>query len=411
MSTLKKYKTVNVFDAATKRISYIFDNFEKIYLSFSAGKDSTVMLHLVMDEARRRNRKIGLLLVDLEAQYKMTMDHAMECIKTYKDYTEVYWVSLPIALRNAVSNFDPKWTCFDPEKQDDWVRNPPEIAITDPNYFPFFRQGMEFEEFVPEFGEWYSEGKTCACFVGIRTDESLNRFRTLASKSKITHGNQQYTTLVTDNVYNVYPIYDWAVSDIWLYHHLNPTRQYNIIYDYMYKAGLTPSQMRICQPYGDDQRRGLWLYHILEPLTWYKVVARVNGVNSGAMYVQENGNIMGYNKITKPEGHTWKSFCELLLGSLPENTRVHYMKRFKSFMKGWEGRGYIGGIPDEAPVVLENKHWAPSWRRLCKVLLRSDYFCKGLGLTQPRSEAYGEYLKMKGRHPDQKKGKKNGSDE
>ena len=33
--------------------------------------------------------------------------------------------------------------------------------------------------------------------------------------------------------------------------------------------------------------------------------------------------------------------------------------------------------------------------RLCKVLLRNDYWCKGLGLTQPKSEAYGKYLQLK----------------
>ena len=38
----------NVYDASLERIEWTFDNFEKIYLSFSAGKDSTVMLHLTM---------------------------------------------------------------------------------------------------------------------------------------------------------------------------------------------------------------------------------------------------------------------------------------------------------------------------------------------------------------------------
>ena len=53
----------------------------------------------------------------------------------------------------------------------------------------------------------------------------------------------------------------------------------------MHKAGLTIHQQRICQPYGDDQRRGLWLFHLIEPITWAKVVARVNGANSGALYI------------------------------------------------------------------------------------------------------------------------------
>jgi predicted phosphoadenosine phosphosulfate sulfurtransferase len=395
MSILKKYNKINVLDASQERINFVFDNFEKIYLSFSAGKDSTVMLHLVMAEAKRRNRKIGILLVDLEAQYRLTMQHAENCVEMYKDNIELFWVSLPLSLRNAVSNYQPQWLAWDPDKKQDWVRYPPKQAIIAENIFPFFQSGMEFEEFVPLFGEWYAQDKTCACFVGIRTDESLNRFRTIALKTKIKFKEKNYTTQVTENVYNVYPIYDWSVSDLWKYHYLNPDLPYNKIYEQMHKAGLAPSQMRICQPYGDDQRRGLWLYHILEPATWYKVVARVNGVNSGALYIQEAGNMTGYSKINKPNGHTWKSFCNLLLSSLPKNTQEHYIVKFKVFLKWWKVRGYTDGIPDEAPIVLETKRIAPSWRRLCKVLLRNDYWCKGLAFTQPKSAAYGRYLELK----------------
>lgn len=395
MSTLKKYLSQNVLEAAQKRIEFTFDNFPKIYISFSAGKDSTVMLHLVAQEARKRKRKIGLLIVDLEAQYQLTIKHALEQIEEYKDVLEVNWVCLPISLRNAVSNFEPKWTCWDESCKEFWVREMPDIAIKDINHYPFFQPGMEFEEFVPLFGEYYAQGEICACFVGIRTDESLNRFRTIASSKKVCFQDKRFTTKVTENVYNVYPIYDWAVSDIWVYHAKNPELKYNTIYDYMYRAGLSPSQMRICQPYGDDQRRGLWLYHILEPKTWYKVVSRVNGVNSGALYIQETGNVTGYNKISKPPSHTWKSYCNLLLATLPENTRNHYLERFKTFVKWWMKRGYPNGLPDEVPLVLENKHWAPSYRRLCKVLLRNDYWCKGLAFTQPKSTAYGKFLELK----------------
>jgi predicted phosphoadenosine phosphosulfate sulfurtransferase len=54
MSTLKQYRKQNVLDAAIDRINYTFDNFEKVYISFSGGKDSTVMMHLVMDQAIKR---------------------------------------------------------------------------------------------------------------------------------------------------------------------------------------------------------------------------------------------------------------------------------------------------------------------------------------------------------------------
>ena len=265
----------NVYQEAVERVKFTFDNFEKVYLSFSAGKDSTVMLHLVAQEAIKRNQKFGLLIVDLEGQYKLTIEHIYNCIEMYKEHIELYWVCLPLNLRNAVSVYEPFWTCWDKDFKNEWIRELPLNAISDESYFSFFRKGMEFEEFVPEFGEWYSQGKTTACLVGIRTDESLNRFRTIASKTKTVFKKKQYTTLVTENVFNVYPIYDWTTEDIWIYHAKNPSKNYNRLYELMHKAGLSISQQRICQPYGDDQRRGLWLFHLIEPETWCKVVARV----------------------------------------------------------------------------------------------------------------------------------------
>ena len=391
MSTLKKYKEQNVLDAARERIAYAFDVFERIYVSFSGGKDSSVMLHLVMQEAIKRDRIVGVLIVDLEAQYSATIEHIHEMIAMYKSHMDLHWVCVPLKLRNAVTNYEPQWMAWQPEKKDIWVRDIPKEATTS---YEWYVPGMEFEEFIVVWGEWYAQDKPTGGFIGIRADESLNRFRTIAVWDKKMHGGKRYTTNISGELYNVYPIYDWRTEDIWRFHAKYPDLPHNRIYDLMHKAGVPISQQRLCQPYGDDQRKGLWLYHILEPQTWFKLIARVNGANTGALYVQENGNVMGYNKINKPDGHTWKSFTNLLLQSLPKPTRDHYIKRFRSFIKGWQGRGYAE-IPDEAPKTLEDKHWAPSWRRMCKVLLRNDWWCKGLGPTQPKSEAYGKFLEIK----------------
>lgn len=390
----KRYLTKNVYDAATERIAWTFDNFEKIYLSFSGGKDSTVMLHMVMSEAIKRKRKIGLLFIDLEGQYKLTIDHIQDCYDLYADHVIPYWVCLPIHLRNAVSVYETHWKCWDKNAVKSWIRDMPKSCISDYEHFPFFHDGMEFEEFAPEFGRWFAGGENCACFVGIRADESLNRYRTISSKTKQMFDNANFTTLVCDSVYNVYPIYDWKTSDIWVYHAKNKKLPYNRLYDLMHLAGLTISQMRICQPYGDDQRRGLWLFHLIEPETWGRVVARVNGANSGALYVNESGNVTGYRKIAKPDGHTWQSFANLLINSMPPKTKVHYQNKVSVFVKWWKDRGYEEGIPDEADYKLEAEKKVPSWRRVCKSLLRNDYWCKGLSFTQHRSEAYTKYLQL-----------------
>lgn len=390
----KRYLSINTHDAALDRIAWSFDAFEKLYISFSGGKDSTVMLHLVMAEAIKRNKKVGVLFVDLEGQYKLTIDHVRNCYELYQDYIEPFWVCLPIHLRNAVSVYEPHWICWDESAKSQWIRQPEKTSITALDYFPFFYPGMEFEEFVPMFGEWYSGGKETACFVGIRSDESLNRYRTISSKNKITKEEKNYTTKVTENVFNVYPVYDWKCADLWIYHNKNKELPYNKLYDLMHLAGLTINQMRICQPYGDDQRRGLWLFHLIEPETWAKVVARVNGANGGALYVNESGNINGYRKISKPENHTWKSFANLLINSMPPKTKNHYRNKISVFVKWWLDRGYPEGIPDEGDYKLEADRKIPSWRRVCKSLLRNDYWGKGMSFTQTKSDAYNKYLAL-----------------
>lgn len=390
----KVYNNKTVLEASRERISKVFDSFDKIYISFSGGKDSSVMSHLVLAEAKKRNRKVGFLIIDLEAQYNDTISHIEHMIEIYKDNIDLHWICAELLLRNAVSNYEPRWICWDESKKDVWVRNKPELA-NDLSQYDFYQPKMEFEEFMVLFGEWYSKGLNTAAFIGIRADESLHRYRAITSrKDGLMFNNWKWSTKVSSKLYNIYPIYDWRTEDIWVFHGKYKDLPHNKVYDKMMMAGVKISQQRLCQPYGDDQRRGLWLYHILEPMTWYKLISRVNGVNSGALYVQENGNVSGYNKISKPENHTWESFCNLLLSTMPKKTSDHYRERFVKFIKGWQDRGYLV-IPDEAPEDLESKCWVPSWRRMCKVMLRNDYWCKGLGQTQPLSDAYQKFKEIK----------------
>lgn len=397
-SALKLPLGIDVLTAARQRIATVFDHFPKVYVSFSGGKDSTVMLHLVMDEAIKRGRKVGLLFIDLEAQYKLTIQHVQNCYDLYKDHIDPHWVSLPLHLRNAVSQYESHWVCWDKTRESDWIRRPPSIAVTDQKAYPFFHHAMEFEEFIADFGDVYGQGELTACFVGIRSDESLNRFRTLRMK-KTRFREYKWTTWMGRQVFNAYPIIDWATEDIWTYHG-KTGKPYNRLYDLMHKAGLTLHQQRICQPYGDDQRKGLWLYHLIEPETWGRVVARVNGANFGAQHSKDTGNILGVGKITCPPGHTWESFANMLLDTMPPVTADHFRDKIAVFLRWWAVKGpeyganYEAGIPDEVDRKIEAERKAPSWRRICKVLLRNDYWCKGLSFSQTKSEAYEKYKKL-----------------
>lgn len=394
---MKKYINKSVYAAAKERIEKTFDLFEKVYVSFSGGKDSTVMLHMVMAEAEKRCRTVGVLIIDLEAQYKDTIDHIKRCISRYEKNIDLHWFCGELLLRNAVSNFEPKWCCWDSAKEVDWVREKPLMA-SDLRQYDFYHPKMEFEEFMVLFGQWYARGESTAAFIGIRADESLHRYRAIvADKDGITKMGYKWTTKVSSELYNIYPLYDWKTEDIWVFLGKNSELSSNNIYSKMSMAGVPISQQRLCQPYGDDQKKGLWLYQILEPDTWSRLINRVSGVNSGALYINEKGSITGYHYIEKPDSMTWKEYAIFLLGTMPKITRENYVKRFKKFIVGWKKRGY-DVIPDEAPHNLETKQWVPSWRRMCRSILRNDYYCKGLGQTQPLSEAYQKFKSIQAKN-------------
>lgn len=392
----KKYLEKNVYEAAIERLEYIFDNFEKIYFSVSLGKDSSVMMHMALEVAKRKNKlPINVLFIDLEGQYQFTIKHAEEML--LRDDVNAWWVCLPFNLRNAVSMHQPFWRCWDENDKEKWIREMPthDCVVSDYEYFPFFYPGMEFEEFIVKFATWFAGNDKTACGVGIRCDESLNRFRTIASEKKTRYNDKAWTTRIneTPEIYNFYPIYDWRTEDVWTAVGTNQW-SYNRIYDFMYMAGLSIHEARICQPYGDDQRRGLDLFHRCEPETWFKVVNRVSGANFGAIYARSA--LLGFRKMQKPPGHTWKSYTEFLLNTLPKYEKEWYQAKFDHFFKWFEKHEGIKkeDVPDEADPKLEAGKKAPSWRRLARAIITNDKICKSLSFSQTKGQ-WDKYLYFK----------------
>lgn len=423
---MKKYLDINVYEATQNRLKYVFENFENIYVSFSGGKDSGLLLNLVLDYKRRHNitKKIGVFHQDFEAQYQATSDFVESMYLNNLDDIEPYWVCIPQGSRCAVSNYQMYWYPWDDLKEKEWVRPMPEhpFIINLKNHtFDFYKYKMAQEDFYAEFGLWYArqrQGNTI-CLLGIRADESLNRFRAYASDRKTTFGKGKWTTKMGDKFYHGYPLYDWTTKDVWIAN-AKFDFEYNKIYDLFYKAGLSIHQMRVASPYHESAKESLNLYRVLDPQVWVKVVARVQGANFGAIY--GNTKVLGSKRFTLPEGHTWRSYVKFLLATLPDEVRENYITKFKTSIRFWWKKG--GVVNDEALKELESCNYRirnrgkingksskdqivflgtpdntddihstidiPSWKRMAICILKNDHLCKYMGFAQTKKQSERE---------------------
>lgn len=409
---------MNVYQRTQERLKFIFDEFDNIYVSFSGGKDSGVLLNLCIDYIRNNklNRKIGVFHLDYEAQYEMTTKYVNETLEQNKDILEVYRCCIPFKVTTCTSMHQSYWRPWELDKKDLWVSNLPTECYQE-NSFDFYKSDMWDYEFQELFSKWYHDlkraKKTC-CLVGIRTQESLNRWRAIHSdKNTNKYKKVNYTKKMFNNVFNAYPIFDWTTDDIWIGNNtFNWT--YNKLYDVFYQAGLTINQMRVASPFISTAQDSLKLYKVIEPHIWGKLIGRVNGVNFTGIY--GGTTAMGWNSIKLPNGHTWKSYMEFLLSTLPSNSAENYKKKLESSIKFWKEKGGCLSqeiidklidlkIPiqviketnyntDKKPVRMdylddiEIKEFKeiPTYKRMCICIIKNDHLCKYMGFSLTKTE-------------------------
>lgn len=385
---MKIYNDQNVYEAFLGRANCILDEFETVCLSFSGGKDSSVMLQLFNRVAKDRNRVFDVMFIDFEAQYEATIAHVEE-LKGLSQIRDFYHFCLPLENEdNASSILRPTWTPWDPKEKHLWVRQMPEDAIHIGNVDPeIFREGQEWEHLLVQFPRWLMKrdgNDKLACMVGIRTDESFHRFRSIAF-GKNRYQEMNWSTDMGKGVYNFYPIYDWSTEDIW--HAVNCfDLAYNQVYEMLWKNGVPISQQRICHPYGNDQRVSLNQWAVLEPETWHKIVNRVSGANFGNIYCKTS--LLGHNGTEKPNWMSWEEYAVFLLestGLYSEELMMHYVRKIRILFEYIKNEAEIKreDIKEEHKSKSENLSEWVSWKRIAKTIEKNDFPCRGLqyGLT------------------------------
>lgn len=408
----------NVYDLTMSRIKTLFQEFDNIYISFSGGKDSGVLLNLCLHYMKENciERKIGVFHMDYEVQYNETTKYIDRVLEANKEYLEVYRVCVPFKVTTCTSMHQIYWRPWDQLCKDLWVRELPTGCYTQAD-FSFYCSDMWDYDFQELFGNWYhllkKARRTCS-LIGIRTQESYHRWKTVyGNKRRYMYNELKWTRLVTQDVYNAYPLYDWLTTDIWTANGRFGW-DYNNLYDLYYQAGVPLEKQRVASPFLSAAQESLSLYRVLDPDMWGKMLCRVNGVNFTALY--GHSYVVARKKAILPPGHTWQSYMNFLLSTLPEDTRMNYRRKLAVSIDFWRTRGgclsettieklQSYGIPvevqnytnyhtDKLPVRMEYQDDLdiadfkdlPTYKRMCICILKNDHLCKYMGFSMTKKE-------------------------
>ena len=421
---VREYLDQDVYTALQERLHYLFREFDNIYLSFSGGKDSGLLLNIALEFRNRYypDKTLGVFHQDFEAQYTVTTEYVERTFERIKEEVEPFWVCLPMATRTALSSYEMYWYPWDDTKKDSWVRPMPKkdyVINLENNPMTTYRYRMHQEDLAKQFGRWYrlSHGKKkTVCLLGMRADESLQRYSGFLNK-KYGYEGQCWITRQFKDVWCASPLYDWTTQDIW-HAYWKFGYDYNRLYDLYYMAGLKVSQMRVASPFNDYSKDALNLYRVIDPEIWTRLVGRVRGANFTAIYGRTRA--MGYRNVKLPEGHTWKSYTIFLLDTLPARLRNNYIKKFNTSIQFWHETGggleeetireleehgykikrngvsnytvskksrviFVGPIPDETDDIKSTRD-IPSWKRMCYCILKNDHICRFMGFGMTRQQ-------------------------
>ena len=273
------YRKQNVYEAALDRIRWLFDEFDNIIVNVSGGKDSTVLYELALIVAREKDRlPLKVLWLDQEAEWQGTVD-TVERIMTNPE-VDPLWFQIPFRLFNATSATDKWLDCWDPAKEAEWMRPHHPLARTENPY------GTDrFVDLFDEFIQAEFPGQPACNLAGVRASESPSRSVGLTNTATwkwATWGRQsrKYKQQPT-----MYPLYDWADSDIWKAIHDNGWH-YNPVYDAMYAHGLSPRLMRVSNVHHETAVQSLFY---LQAVLGYHRRVRPAGVRARHYHRRSSG--------------------------------------------------------------------------------------------------------------------------
>ncbi len=273
MAVKRKAASINVVQAAEIRIKNVFRNGLPVFMSFSGGKDSLCMAQLIMNLTQRGEINPGQLIVqfiDEEAIFPCMEAKVKEWRKKFLMIGAKFeWYCCEVKHYNCFNELsnDETFICWDSMKQDVWVRKPPTFAIRN---HPLLRPRIDaYQDFLPRI---CTSGIT---ITGIRIAESVQRLQNIATMTK---AGKSMT-----NKHQIFPIYDWADKDVWLYL-LREKVDIPEIYLFLWQSGTGRGQLRVSQFFSVDTAKSLVKMNEYYPDLMDRIIRREPNAYLAALY-------------------------------------------------------------------------------------------------------------------------------
>lgn len=314
----KLYLQKNVLQAAQERISWIFSNYKKVKVSVSGGKDSTVLAELFWREAQERGRELHIFFLDQEAEYASTIE-IVRGIMNRPGVVPEWWQS-PFRLTSSVSYEMPFLNCWG--EGEEWMREKEDIAFKE--RVPIKQHDLVEDAFyhMVEYAESLCDEDT-AIVIGLRSEESLNRYGAVTRNPAI--ADIRWSSKSVGKAVKFYPLYDWTFEDIWTFLGTEKV-PYNRVYDWMYVKGFNIPELRVSNLVSEKAFKSLATLQEFEPDTFEKLVKRLKGVHTAALYSREQ--MVFSNKKLPPAFKKWREYRDFLLSTLPHEVRSPFVERF-----------------------------------------------------------------------------------